>query len=292
MSRFSAIRRRCLVQGPFLAIALLLPVPVQAALEIVTSIPPYAMLARAVAGPQAEVQSLVGPGQDPHRFDPTVRQAAALSRADLVIHNGAGEQWLGSHLDQTAPDQRLAVTDTVPFEPIQGAGGAVNGHVWLDPDVGQGLVAVLAARLAALQPDSAGAFGRRAARTLAAIRTAEEAAAETLRGLAPKQVITFHPSFDYFFRHYGWEVAGTFRDLSGSGAGGARLAHLLAVIRAQQLPAIFRERTTPAQPVAALARDAGVAVGVLDPLGLAPEIQDYPDLLRRNANSVAEAYER
>jgi ABC-type Zn uptake system ZnuABC Zn-binding protein ZnuA len=277
-----------------LAAVLLLGAPAAAlagqGLHIVTSIPPYAMLTRAVAGPAAQVSSLVRPGQDPHRFDPSVGQIAALNRADLVVHNGAGEQWLGSHLEAVARKRRLSVAEEVPFEAIHGERGALNGHIWLDPDVASRLVAALAARLSALRPEEGDGFARRAAETLAAIQAADREVAQRLADLTPKRVVTFHPSFDYFFRHYGWQVQGTLRDLAGNEAGGARLAELLDTIRSQGLPAIFRERTTPPAPIRALARDAQVAVGVLDPLGLHPEVSDYPALLRHNAHAIAEAY--
>lgn len=271
--------------------ALLLPGLAGAApAQVVTSIPPYAMLVRAVAGPVAEVTSLVRPGQDPHRFDPTVGQVAALNQADLVVHNGLGEQWLGGHLSGIGKDQRLAAAETVPFSNIQDGNGAVNGHIWLDPAVAQRLVAALAARLAGLRPQAADGIARRAATTLADIQEAEAAAGQRLAAVTPRQVVTFHPSFDYFFRHYDWQVAGTLRDLAGNEAGGARLASLLATIERNGLPAIFREHTTPAEPMRALAADADVAVAVLDPLGLSAEMDTYPDLLRHNAAAVAEAY--
>lgn len=278
---------------PRLLVAALFLLPAGAAaqaVQVVASIPPYAMLARAVAGPEAEVNSLVRPGQDPHRFDPTVRQVAALNGADLVVHNGLGEQWLEGHLDGVAAERRLTVSESLPFRAIRDGRGAVNGHLWLDPHLAQRLVAVLATRLTALHPEAGPDYARRAAETVAAIQAAEREAAERLEGIDPKKAVTFHPSFDYFFRHYDWQVVGTFRDLAGNEAGGSRLTRLLQTIEAQGLPAVFRERTTPANPVEALAADAGVAVGVLDPLGLDPAIEDYPDLLLHNARAIAEAY--
>ena len=103
MPRTAILHMPCSCRRLLAALLCLLPAGAAGqTVQVVTSIPPYAMLARAVAGPDTEVSSLVRPGQDPHRFDPTVRQVAALNRADLVVHNGLGEQWLAGHLHGVA----------------------------------------------------------------------------------------------------------------------------------------------------------------------------------------------
>lgn len=62
-----------------------------AAPHIVASTNVYGSIARAVAGDAATVESLISdPGADPHSYEASPADAAAVTDADLVIYNGAG----------------------------------------------------------------------------------------------------------------------------------------------------------------------------------------------------------
>jgi len=276
----------------FLGLCLLVATGLQAApVKIVVTIPPYAMLAEAVAGDAGTVHTLVSRGHDPHHYDPTVRDMARLHDADVVIHNGIGQQRVETHLDQARQAEvTFAVADAVPFRAIRDDRGATNGHIWLDPEVMIRAAAALATRLAAVRPEAAATFADNAGRFIAAVQDADDAATDTLAGIHPRRVVTYHPGFDYFFRHYGITVSGTYLDLSGNEPSGQALTRLLERIRTEDIPALFLEPQLPERPGRALAQEAGVRIGVLDPLGFDPAVTNYPELLRYNARQVAEAY--
>jgi ABC-type Zn uptake system ZnuABC Zn-binding protein ZnuA len=261
-----------------------------APLKIVATIPPYAMLAQAVAGDRAAVHTLVSRGHDPHHYDPTVKDMARLHGAAVVIHNGIGQQQVEAHLDQAGQALDFSVADAVPFAAITDERGATNGHIWLDPHVMIRAAAALAARLAALRPEDAPAFAGNAARFIADVQAADAEAARRLAGIRPRRVVTYHRGFDYFFRHYGITVAGSYLDLAGNEPSGRGLTRLLERIRAEGLPALFLEPQLPEGPARTIAQEAGLRLGTLDPLGFAPAITTYPDLLRHNARQVADAY--
>ncbi|MFP4560119.1 MAG: metal ABC transporter substrate-binding protein [Thiohalorhabdus sp.] len=274
----------CLALVPALAAA--------APLEIVTSIPPYAMVARAVAGQEGEVQALVGRGKDPHHFEPSIDDIAHVREADLVISNGLGLRQVEDHLGRTArSEQLLTVAETVPFEPVRDQRGAVNGHIWLDPEVMVRVAQALAERMGELRPERADTFAANAEELVADIRDADAKAGELLGDLRNRGVVTYHPAFEYFFRHYDMEVVGTYLDLAGNEPSPQGVQKLLDTIREGGIPAIFREPQLPKDPVQALADEAGITVGVLDPLGFEADIQGYPDLLRYNARQVRDAYD-
>ena len=291
MTRF--IARLCL---PLLAAALALPAPAVAAgepLRITATIPPYAMLARAVAGPQAQVATLVQRGHDPHHFDPTVAAMARLRRAHLVIRNGIGMPQVEGHIRRGSDDPSLfSVADAAAFEPIRDARRATNPHIWLDPTVMTQAATALAERLGRLRPAGRERFAANAAAFKEAVAAADRQCRGWLADLPTRRVVTFHPGFDYFFRHYGLEVTGTYLDLAGNEPSPRRIAELLAAIREHAIPALFREPQLPTGPARALADEAGVRLAELDPLGFTERIGGYPDLLRHNARQVRDAYRR
>ncbi|MFB6259638.1 MAG: metal ABC transporter substrate-binding protein [Thiohalorhabdaceae bacterium] len=291
MTRF--LRSACLA---VLAAALLLPgtaVQASSGLRIVTTIPPYAMMARAVAGEGAEVAALVERGHDPHHFDPTVAAMAHLRRADAVVRNGIGMRQVEDHIQRRPDDPTLlTVAEAAAFEPIRGPGGEINPHIWLDPDVMVEAAEALADRLGRLRPRRAERFAANAAAFAEAVATADAQCRRWLSDLPTRKVVTYHPGFDYFFRHFDFQVVGSYRDLAGNEPGSRAITELLATIRRHELPALFREPQLPAGAARSLAAEAGVDLAVLDPLGFAKGIDGYPELLRYNARQVRDAYSR
>lgn len=283
---------RCLAWIPLLASLLALPAAAEP-LRIVATIPPYAMIARAVAGEEAQVHTLLRRGHDPHHYEPAVRDMARLERADLMLANGIGQQRLESQLDNVGGNTaRLIMAKAVEFEPVRDEAGRLNGHIWLDPRIMSRAARTLGNRLARIRPEAEEHFQANVRAFQAAVAEADDANRELLADLPTHHVVTFHPGFDYFFRHYGLRVAGAYRDLAGGEPSPRRVNELLSRIHELGIPAIFREPQLPADPVRALAREAGVRVGVLDPLGFNEGISSYPELLRHNARAIHDAYTR
>ncbi len=74
-----------------LAAILLFPaatVPEEAPLTIFVSIPPQKYFVQRVGGERVRVEALVRPGQDPHTYEPTPRQMAALAGARAYFRIG------------------------------------------------------------------------------------------------------------------------------------------------------------------------------------------------------------
>jgi zinc transport system substrate-binding protein len=57
-------------------------------IRAVVGIPPIAFFVERIGGPQVAVDVLVAPGQSPHAYEPTPRQAAALAEADVYFACG------------------------------------------------------------------------------------------------------------------------------------------------------------------------------------------------------------
>ncbi|MGN0099778.1 MAG: metal ABC transporter solute-binding protein, Zn/Mn family [Dietzia sp.] len=94
--------------------------------EVVASTTVYADIARQVAGDNATVESVISdPTADPHSFEASPADAAAVAAADLVVYNGAGYDGF--------VDQALGNAGDVPVvravdEYSRVTGGAVEAH--------------------------------------------------------------------------------------------------------------------------------------------------------------------
>lgn len=102
-------------------------------IEVVVSVDQWGGIVEQLAGSCAEVTSIVSGGAvDPHDFEPTPADAAALGRADLIVINGAGyDEWAEHAIEARSP--RPEVLDVSNLMIL--VEGTDNPHLWYAPDV-------------------------------------------------------------------------------------------------------------------------------------------------------------
>jgi len=237
-------------------------------LTIVTTTSILGDVAAHIVGAHGSVEVLVPTGADPHDYQPSAREIAALQRADLVIAIGLGlEEGLVAALDAAAGDG-VRVLETAPaLDPLPFAGSSdLDPHVWMDP-LRMGTAArLIADELTAVAPspdwaEAAEAYAADLMEAHTSIQALVEAIPEERRTL-----VTNHDSLGYFADRYGFTVAGvvipggsTLAEPSSSG-----LTRVVAVIDELGLPAIFAETASPAQLAAAVAAEAEHDVAVVE----------------------------
>jgi zinc/manganese transport system substrate-binding protein len=155
--------------------------PVDGPITIVASTNVWGSVAEAVAGDLATVTSLISdPSADPHSYEASPADAAAVAEASLVVYNGGGydqfiEDILGSEgkdvpsvdaftlLDESHDhDSEPASGGATPeAEATDGDGhshGEVNEHVWYNAEVAAHTAEEIADKLGQLDPDNAAQY--------------------------------------------------------------------------------------------------------------------------------------
>jgi zinc transport system substrate-binding protein len=144
----------------------------------------------------------------------------------------------------------------------------INPHLWLDPVLVKRMVPDLARALAEALPEHADAIEANAAGLDGKLGDLD---AEFERRLAPlhdAEMITYHSAFDLLAARYGLTVAATLTPVESPGdVTSGRLAEVIRLIREHDVRAVFTEPQFPADRAAAIQRETGVEVLVLDPLG-------------------------
>ncbi len=127
---------------------------------VVASTDVWGSVADAVVGDHASVTSIVsGTVADPHSFQATPADAAAITDASLVVYNGGHyDHWVQEVLDNN-PD--VATVDAYSLRPDPQQ--AANEHVFYDPATAKAVAARIADRLAEIDPDHADAYRANAA---------------------------------------------------------------------------------------------------------------------------------
>lgn len=266
---------------------------------VVTSITIIADLTRQVAGERLRVYSLLGPGQDPHTYEPTPRDALTLSHAALVLVNGYGLDYWAERL---APDAlrsgqmvRLAEGVRTRVLPWPGSGQKADPHLWMDPTLAAQYVEQIRDALIRLDPAGAEVFRRNAARLVERLYRLDAWIAAQLAPVAPqrRKLVTTHDAYRYFGRRYGLEVLDTVWGVSTEEEPSAhRLAGLFRKLREHGVPA-FVETTINPQIMQEIAAQAGVRIGgklYADALGPPGSGADtYVGMMEHNVRTIVQA---
>ena len=264
-----------------------------------------------IVGDAGRVEVIVGPGVDPHDFQPSAADAELLRTADLVVANGLGlEGDLVDVIEAAEGDGANVVEiadqlDPIPFaedaheEEEEDEHGDEDPHVWQDPVRMIDGLGLIAAALTELDTDHpAGGWQERADAYAAEIQAVHETN-ETVLAAVPEErrkLVTNHEAFGYFADRYGFEIVGTVIPGGSTLAepSAADLADLVHEIEEEGVPAIFVENTDPGRLAEVLSAELGGEIGVFelfsDSLGEPGSGADtYLGLIESNARIVAEA---
>jgi manganese/iron transport system substrate-binding protein len=236
-------------------------------LDVVTTTPLLADLARQVGGERVSAQSLLPPNADPHDFEPKPADLVAVEDADLIVEHGLDlDHWaeeLVANAESSAPV--VVATKGVPTiasDEAEFAGG--DPHVWFDPTNVKIMVGDIAAALSAIDPAGAPSYAaRRDAydRNLAILDAWIKGQIATIPPNRRK-LVTNHDAFSYYTRRYGLTFVGSvIPSLDSSAEPSAQETQaLIARIKAEGVPAIFTEASLNPQLERQLAAEAGVKV--------------------------------
>lgn len=263
-------------------------------------------LAQNVIGEAGEVVVLMPIGVNPHDFQPSAQQVAAIQKADLVVANGLGlEEGLNDVLEAAALDG-VRVWDVGPdinprlFVEAPDADehdeGLLDPHFWLDPMKDADAARLLAEHLSDIAPDRDWSAG--AAAYVAELEQVHQESIEMLAVVsdADRKLVTNHRAFGYFSDRYGFEMIGTVIPGGATLANpsSSELASLVETIEREQVPAIFTETVESDTLARTVAAEVGYEIQIVElytgSLGEpGTEGDTLIGLLRANAQRIANA---
>jgi manganese/zinc/iron transport system substrate-binding protein len=212
-----------------------------------------------VAGPNAEVVALMGPGVDPHLYKATQGDLKKLTEADIIFYNGLHlEGKLGEVLEKLARTKSvIAVASGIPdslLREVPGFQGAHDPHIWFDVSLWKYAVTHIENFL--IEYDSANRqFYNQAAATYRAKLDSLHAAvkADILQlPEAQRVMITAHDAFGYFGDAYALEVRGLQGISTVSEFGLRDVTDLVDFIIERKIKAIFVETSVSEKSINAV----------------------------------------
>ncbi|MDN3519482.1 zinc ABC transporter substrate-binding protein [Aquisalimonas lutea] len=258
-----------------------------------------------VAGDCVRVDTLMGPGVDPHLYQAKASDVRAFEQADTIFYAGYSlEGQLGEVLGkfgERKPTVAVAPSsiDTAELITVQDIYG-IDPHLWMDVGLWSRIAPTLAEALAEIAPDCADAMQQRASDYREQLAALDAWIGESIATIPERQrvLVTAHDAFAYYGRAYGIEVEGIQGISTESEAGIADIRRMVATVVERGVPAVFIESTINPRTIEAVvdgAADRGheVAIGgelFSDAMGEPGTAEGtYIGMLRSNTITIVEA---
>ena len=259
--------------------------------KVVVSTSIIANVAEQVNGEILEITVLLPAGVDPHSYQPTPQDIAAIADADLLLINGYGlEEYLNSIIDENDLNEKLHVVS----EGIEIEDG--DPHVWLDTVNVITWVGNITEAFVDLQPENEAEFRENAKDYIRQLNELDNWIYEAVGQLPDEKriLVSDHLSLGYFAQRYGFEMGGTITQSSSSlvEPSAQDLAELIDMIVEQGLQAVFIGHEANPQLAESLTDDLDIMLVELFIGSLSNQdgpAGSYIELMRFNVDAIVTA---
>ena len=265
-------------------------------IQVVASFYPVAEAASRVGGPRVDVTNLTPAGAEPHGIELTPRQVDRLEDADVVLYLGHGFQPAVEEIAERREAGSVDLLDVLDLDPERppDGGAELDPHFWLNPRLMASAATAVAAALADASPSDARLFEANAGRYREDLGALDREFAAGLERCDRKEIVTAHAAFSYLAARYGLTqlaIAGLSPETEPDAD---RLARLADQIADKGITTVFYEELVAPTVAETLAREAGVATAVLNPIegltqGQVAAGTDYASVMRENLAAIRTA---
>jgi manganese/iron transport system substrate-binding protein len=240
-------------------------------LDVATTVAPISSLARNVGGDRIRLRGIVPDATNSHTFEPAPSDARVLANADLIIVNGL-------HLEQ--PTLELAEASKRPETPVLLLGdntitedewlfdfsfpeseGDPNPHLWMNVQYAIEYAQLMRDWFSEADPANAAYYAANFDRLKANLDDLDARIREAVATVpeANRKLLTYHDSWAYWAREYGFDVIGAVQASDFSDPSPQDVADIIDQIRESGVPAVFGSEVFPSAVLEQIAAETGVA---------------------------------
>ncbi|MFY1067374.1 metal ABC transporter solute-binding protein, Zn/Mn family [Enterococcus sp. AD013-P3] len=263
-------------------------------IKVVATFYPMYDFAKEVVGDEGEVSLLIPAGTEPHDYEPSAKDMAAISDADVLVYNlDEFETWMDNVKDNLNKDKTLVIEagDEIDLLAASGDGhdheeeedhdheaeeshdhedehdhDGKDPHVWTDPVMAIKEVQEIAKELGEKYPEKKATFDQNAAAYVAKLEKLDADYQAAFKDAKNKTLLVQHAAFGYLAHQYGLtqeSIAGISPDQEPTPA---RLAELKHFVEDHGVSVIYFEENANSKVAETLSNETGVKLSVLNPL--------------------------
>lgn len=164
-------------------------------------------------------------------------------------------------------------------------------HIWLSVRNMERILTDLTGFLAEIEPENAEYFRANLEKALTQCQELDAEFQAVTQSLASRKLVVAHRAFGYLCQDYGLEQVGLEGYSAFSDPSPAQMVKIIEFIRTNQLPVIYAASLESTKGADAIARETGVKVGILHPLGSLTQEQidggaNYFSVMRENLEAL------
>ena len=252
-------------------------------IQAVATFYPMYEFTKEVLGDAGEVKLLIPAGTEPHDYEPSAKDIATISDADVFVYNSESfETWV-ENIEDNLSDKNLVIEaadeielldldaseedhDHAEEETEDHDHEGKDPHVWTDPVMAKAQVAEIAKELSERYPDQKATFEKNAADYTKKLDALDQSYQEAFVNASNKTFLVQHAAFGYLAHQYGLtqeSIAGISPDQEPTPA---RLAELKHYAENHQVKVIYFEENANSKVAETLAKETGIELMVLNPL--------------------------
>ncbi|MEC4986027.1 MAG: metal ABC transporter substrate-binding protein [Oscillatoria sp. PMC 1068.18] len=278
-----------------------------------------------IAQDTVTLKCLIEPGANPHSYEPTPGDRAAIEQAEIVFYGGYQLEPKIIALVELRKSQKIAVYEQAVPNPLLGEHHehhhgehnheehnheehnheeeAVNTeeelvsdpHVWHDAENGIKIVQSIAENLENIAPENAQLYQENAEKLTERLTEIDTWISDQIATIPMQQrkLVTTHDAFGYYAQAYGLEVEPIQGISSETKPSAARLKEIVGTVKEAKVPTIFAEVTTNPSVLETISREANVNISqqplyTTGPGSEGSEVETYAEMLIANTRAIVE----
>ncbi len=236
-------------------------------INVVTTVAPITSIVENIAGDKVRVTGIIPEGINSHTFEPVPTDIKIVAAADLLILNGleleiptlklAKANMKQSALILLLGDKTLTEQDYIYDFSFPKSHGHPNPHLWLNPQHVIRYAVLVRDELVRIDPDNKSGYEQNAAAYLKRLETLDQAIEQAVQTIPEnnRRLLTYHDSWPYFARRYGFEIIGAVQPSDFSDPSPREVKRLIDQIRNEKVPAVFGSEVFPSPVLEQIARE-------------------------------------
>ena len=212
-----------------------------------------------------EITALMGAGVDPHLYQPTESDIAAMNAADMVVYSGLHLEGQFDTVFEALSEQGVVIYAL--SKPVKDGGFAIGGftlsetlvdvddpHFWFDPRNWELSVQGLADALAQVDAANAETYQATATAYIEELGILFEWANTGMRSVdeAQRYLVTSHDAFQYFGAAFGWRMTAIQGLSTEDEAGVGDIQETVDFVIDNGIPVVFVESSIPPDTIEAV----------------------------------------
>lgn len=248
-----------------------------------------------------DVRTIIQGNQEPHDFELKAADMARLTKADLIIYNGAGMETFipqlkeSMHHDERFLDvsQGLTLLQNKDAKPQDHS--SINPHTWLSIKNALEQLDTLCKKFCALDSAHAAFYQENYQQARAEFEELDKQFAKQLRTVPAEKryFVASHAAFNYLARDYGLTQVAVTGISPDNEPSAAQLAKIAQFVKAHNITTIFFEGSATPKVAETLARTTGARTSTLYTMEHLSEDDvnaGYLQLMKRNLHALMESF--